>query len=115
MNYAFVQFGTVAPRHLLRSFSRRVDEQQQAAIPQADATPRTTRYAADGLIKPTTFSEVRRWLIDEDGRASISTIAAVIRTGPDWRESRQSGRGSHGRNRRRADGAFRRKILIMGL
>jgi len=34
------------------------------------------------------FSEAKRWLVDEDGRASVSPIAAVIRSGPDWLKHR---------------------------
>jgi hypothetical protein len=34
------------------------------------------------------FREARRWLVDEDGRASVSPIAAVIRSGPDWLKHR---------------------------
>jgi glycosyltransferase involved in cell wall biosynthesis len=51
---------------------------------------RCLAYLALTALQERQFSQVRRWLIDEDGRASVSPIAAVIRSGPDWLKSRLS-------------------------
>jgi glycosyltransferase involved in cell wall biosynthesis len=51
---------------------------------------RCLAYLALTALKERQFSEVRRWLIDEDGRASVSPIAAVLCSGPDWLKSRLS-------------------------
>jgi glycosyltransferase involved in cell wall biosynthesis len=51
---------------------------------------RCLAYLALTALQERQYSEVKRWLIDEDGRASISPIAAVIRSGPDWLRRRLS-------------------------
>jgi glycosyltransferase involved in cell wall biosynthesis len=45
---------------------------------------RCLAYLALAALQGHQFSEVRHWLIDKDGRASIDPIAAIIRSGPDW-------------------------------
>jgi glycosyltransferase involved in cell wall biosynthesis len=51
---------------------------------------RCLAYLTLTALKERQYSEVRRLLIDEDGRASVSPIASVIRSGPDWLKSRLS-------------------------
>jgi glycosyltransferase involved in cell wall biosynthesis len=45
---------------------------------------RCRAYLAISAVREFRFGDVRRWLIDEDGRASVGPFATVVRSGPDW-------------------------------
>jgi glycosyltransferase involved in cell wall biosynthesis len=45
---------------------------------------RCRAYLAIRAAREGRLEEIRRWLIEDDGRASIDPLAAIISSGPDW-------------------------------
>jgi glycosyltransferase involved in cell wall biosynthesis len=73
---------------LARYWRNNVQASKETKYYAARLEGRCLAYLALRALRGGQFSEARRWLVDEDGRASVSPIAAVIRTGPDWLKHR---------------------------
>jgi glycosyltransferase involved in cell wall biosynthesis len=75
---------------LARSWRNNVQASKETKYYAARLEGRCLAYLALTALQGGQFSEAKRWLVDEDGRASVSPIAAVIRSCPDWLKHRLS-------------------------
>jgi glycosyltransferase involved in cell wall biosynthesis len=73
---------------LARYWRNNVQASKETKYYAAQLEGRCLAYLALTALQGGQFREARRWLVDEDGRASVSPIAAVIRSGPNWLKHR---------------------------
>jgi glycosyltransferase involved in cell wall biosynthesis len=68
---------------LARHWRKKIDATEEAKHYAAMLEGRCRAYLAIAALRECRFGDIKRWLIDEDGRA-IGPLSTLVRSGPDW-------------------------------